>query len=197
MTGEAAATGAIALLERMPDPGAVQTLPPDEHTLWGKTEVDPAALAPNGLAVIARSALVDVAGEAGGWVTADHPYEGGSDHDVFIERGIPAALFWHFTDFTYHTSMDRLEFVDPAELRRTGAALMTTALALADPRPGDLERYLDSLNQELDLRVAAAEAAGDRAQAKLWKEWCHGARQWLRSECLRIPPGELAPEERR
>jgi hypothetical protein len=197
MTGESAATGAIALLERMPDPGAVQTLPPDEHTLWGKTEVDPAALTPNGLAVIARSALVDVAEEAGGWVTADHPYEGGSDHDVFIERGIPAALFWHFTDFTYHTSMDRLEFVDPEEMRRTGSALMTTALALADPRPGDLERYLDSLDHELDLRVSAAEGAGDAALAKLWREWCHGARQWLRSECLRIPPGELAPEERR
>jgi hypothetical protein len=197
MTGESAATGAIALLERMPDPGAVEPLAPDEHTLWGKAEVDATSLEPNGLAVIARSAMLDVASAAGGWKTAEHPYEGGSDHDVFIARGIPAALFWHFTDFTYPTSMDRIEFVDPDEMRRTGTALMTTALALADPRPGDLERYLASLNQELNTRVAAAEAAGESALAKLWKDWCNGARQWLRAECLRLPPDELPPEEQR
>jgi hypothetical protein len=197
MTGESAATGAIALLERMPDPGAVEPLAPDEHTLWGKAEIDATALAPNGLAVIARSALLDVAAEAGGWKTAEHPYEGGSDHDVFIARDIPAALFWHFTDFTYHTSMDRTEFVDPHEMRRTGTALMTTALALADPRPGDLERYLATLNLELNMRVAAAESAKQGALTKLWKDWCHGARQWLRAECLRIPAAELPPEEQR
>jgi hypothetical protein len=116
---------------------------------------------------------------------------------VFIARGIPAALFWHFTDFTYHTSMDRTEFVDPEEMRRTGTALMTTALALADPRPGDLDRYLATLNLELNTRVAAAESAKQSALAKLWKDWCHGARQWLRAECLRIPAAELPVEEQR
>ena len=191
MTGESAATGAIALLERMPDPGAVEPLAPDEHTLWGKTEVDAASLSPNGVAIVARTAMLDVARAAGGWRTADHPYEGGSDHDVFIGRGIPAALFWHFTDFTYHTSMDRPEFVDPEEMRRTGAAILATALALADPRPTDLERYLDALNLELAVRVQAAEAAGQGTLVKLWKDWCTGARQWLRSQCLGVPLDEL------
>ena len=194
MTGESAETGAIALLERMPDPGAIATLAPDEHTLWGKTEVDATSLRPNGLGVIARSAMLDVAALAGDWRTADHPYEGGSDHDVFIARGIPAALFWHFTDFTYHTSMDRLEFVDPEEMRRTGTAIMTTALALADPRPEDLDRYLSSLNQELNGRVAAAEQAGEAALGKLWMDWCKGARLWLRAECLNVPIEELAEQ---
>ncbi|HVS17772.1 MAG TPA: M28 family peptidase, partial [Planctomycetota bacterium] len=45
-------TGAICLLERMPDPGALVPLPPDEHTPWGMTEVDAESLVPNGLAVI-------------------------------------------------------------------------------------------------------------------------------------------------
>jgi len=192
MTGESRDTGAIALLERMPDPGATleEPLAPDEHTLWGSTEVKEEDLQPNGLAIVARCAMLDVAAIEPGWATADHPYEGGSDHDVFIERGIPAALFWHFTDFTYHTSLDRIEFVDPGEMRRTGTALMASALALADPLPGDLARYLNSLNQEQSQRVEAAREAGLEDQVRMWKEWFLGARHWLRVECLRIPPDE-------
>src|SRR5690606_31785594 len=37
-------TGAMPLLERYPDPGAVEALPPDQHTLWGRRPVDPAWL---------------------------------------------------------------------------------------------------------------------------------------------------------
>ncbi len=192
MTGESSDTGAIALLERMPDPGATLTTPlaPDEHTPWGSTEVTEEELQPNGLAIIARCALLDVASAEPGWATADHPFEGGSDHDVFIERGIPAVLFWHFTDFTYHTSLDRMEFVDPDEMRRTGTALMASALAVADPLPGDLERYLLSLNEEQNVRVTAARDEGLEDQVRLWKDWCFGARHWLRAECLRIAPAE-------
>ncbi len=197
MTGESfERTGAIALLERMPDPGAIEPLLPDAHTPWGKTDVDPAKFQPNGLALIGRCALLDVAlidaaGATPSWRTADHPYEGGSDHDIFINRGVPGALFWHFTDFAYHTSLDRLEHVDIDEMRRTGVALMSTALALADPRPADLERYLKSLNAEENVRVAAAREAGNEQLAESWRRWCDGARQWLRVECLRIPQSEI------
>lgn len=189
MTGQSKETGAIVLLERMPDPGALVPLSPDQHTPWGAGEVDKASLSPNGVAVIARCALVDVGlleSVDGGWASADHPWEGGSDHDVFIKRGIPAALFWHFTDFTYHTSLDRLEFVDPDEMRRTGVALISTALAIADPRPTDLDRYLRSLDLEQDVRVAAAEEAGVEGLGDDWRAWCFGAREWLRNLCLGI-----------
>jgi hypothetical protein len=190
MTGESSETGAIALLERMPDPGAHRPLLPDPHTPWGETPVGEEEFRPNGLAIVARCAMLDVAALEPGWQTADHPYEGGSDHDVFIERGIPAALFWHFTDFTYHTSLDRVEYVDPGELRRTGTALMATALALADPVPADLQRYLLSLNEELNVRVQAAREVDDEDLERMWKDWSFGARQWLRIECLRIPAQE-------
>jgi len=183
-------TGAICLLERMPDPAAIEPLPPDEHTPWGMREVDPDSLTPNGLAVIARCALADVGVIEAGWQTGEHPYEGGSDHDIFIARGLPTALFWHFTDFTYHTSLDRTEYVDPGEIRRTGTALMSTAMALADPVPADLQRYLLSLNEELNVRVEAARLVEDEDLVRMWKDWSFGARQWLRVECLRIPPSE-------
>lgn len=191
MTGASfAQTGAICLLERMPDPGALRALAPDEHTPWGQPEVDATSIRPNGIAVVARCALADVGLLEAGWQTGEHPYEGGSDHDIFLSHGLPTALFWHFTDFTYHTSLDRLEMVDVEELRRTAAVILATALSVADPKPADLDRYLHSLDMERDVRVGAAEAAEDPALAQQWRDWCDGARHWFRVECLRIPQSE-------
>ncbi len=187
MTGESqTATGAISLLERAPDPASVRVLPPDEHTAWGRSEVDAGDIRPSGLALVARTALVDVGALSPQWPTAEHPFEGGSDHDVFLEAKIPAILFWHFPDFAYHTSLDRMSHVDAEEMRRSGAAILSTALALADPRPTDLARYLESLRFELELRLAACARAGDGELAERWREWVSGARLWLRAQCLGI-----------
>ena len=41
------------------------------------------------------------------WVVRTNPYEGGSDHTVFAEAGVPSLLNWHFTDRFYHTNLDR------------------------------------------------------------------------------------------
>jgi hypothetical protein len=186
-------TGAAPLLERMPDPGAVTPLPPDEHTAWGGRPYPEDKLVDCGLNVIARCALLDVAALSPEWRTAEHPYEGGSDHTEFLSRGIPGVLFWHFTDFAYHTSLDRIEHVDAEELRRMSVAVLATALAVADPRPADLDRYLRTNNEERKLRVQVALDAGDTALAERWRRWSDGARQWLRVECLRIPQRELEP----
>jgi len=187
MLGQSAQeTGAIMLLERAPDPGALVTLEPDAHTPWGAGEVLEEDLSPSGLHVVARAALVDVGRRVkGGWTTAENPWEGGSDHDVFLEHGIPAVLLWHFTDFTYHTSLDRMEVIDPLELRRSVTAVMATALALASPGPGDLERYLEANEQERKLRVGAARQAGEVENAAAWEVWCDGAAEWLKSFCAR------------
>ncbi|MBK7874380.1 MAG: M28 family peptidase [Planctomycetes bacterium] len=200
MLGESAAeTGAVALLERMPDPGAVRLLPPDEHTAWGASPVNRDELAPAGLNVIARCALLDVA-EASGtqgapWSTREHPYEGGSDHAEYLRKGIPAVLFWHFPDFAYHTSLDRMAHVDAAELARSASAVATCALAVADAQPADLDRYLASSKLELDVRLAAALAAKDDEAVAMWRAWSLGARQWLRRLCLPVvaEPARVAP----
>jgi len=173
------ATGARCLLERSPDPGALDTLPPDEHTPWGAGPVKEEDLVPNGLSLVARSALVDVARHVGGWHTSENPWEGGSDHDVFLREGVPGILMWHFTDFTYHTGLDRLDRLDSEELRRTSSAVLATALCLADLRGGDLERLRASNVLERDLRVAAALEAERPDVAKRWREWCRGVEVWL------------------
>lgn len=184
MTGQAKETGAIALLERNYDPGALKVYGPDFHTPWGAGQVDPEDIRPNGLAVIARCAMADVSLlEGGDWSTAEHPWEGGSDHDIFIRRGIPAVLFWHFTDFTYHTSLDRMEFLDPEEVRRTGVALLATGLSVASAAPGDLERYLRTLDREIGQRVEVARERGDEEQAVRWEDWSTGTREWIINLC--------------
>jgi len=192
MTGESRVeTGAWPLLERAPDPGALKPLPPDEHTAWGASAVSVEDLCADGVAVILREALADVALVCGGWETAEHPFEGGSDHVVFLDAGVPAALLWHFPDWSYHTSADRLELVDPAEMRRSGTAILSAALALADAEPADLDRHLWSTKLEVDMRVKAALAASDAELADRWRDHGAGVRQWLRELCLgasaRIP----------
>lgn len=201
MTGESAKeTGALALLERMPDPGAVDPLPPDEHTAWGSSPVSADHLAADGISVIARCAMVDVGSLSKSWTTREHPYEGGSDHAVFLARGIPAVLFWHFPDFAYHTSLDRAGHVDKDEMRRTGGAILSTALAIADARPFDMERYLESLRLEQAFRLAACDTAGKKETAELWRTWCKAARIRLADLCLghaKSPPKPRPPQPRK
>lgn len=185
MTGESRAeTGAEPLLERSPDPGALKPLVPDVHTAWGAGQVSEDDIRPDGVSVVLRQALADVALVAGGWETGEHPFEGGSDHVVFLDAGVPAALLWHFPDWSYHTSADRMELVDATEMRRSGAALLSAALALADAQPADLDRHLRSAKLEIDLRVTAARAASDDALAERWHAHGEAQRQWLRELCL-------------
>lgn len=177
-------TGAICLLERAPDPGALDPLPPDLHTPWGAGAIREEDLKPSGLSLIARQALVDTATHVGGWRTSENPWEGGSDHDIFLGNGIPGILIWHFTDFTYHTGLDRLDRLDPEELRRTSCAILGAALGVADLRQADLKRLAASNALELDLRVASALAAKRPDVAKRWREWCRGVDEWLQENTV-------------
>jgi aminopeptidase YwaD len=178
-----ARTGAIALLEREPDPALMHMLPPDEPSGWGSAQARMSET-PGGLSLIARCALVDVGLRERSFESRDHPFEGGSDHQVFLERGIPAVLFWHFPDRTYHTNLDRYDRVDGRELEASALALLSTALAVADPQARDFDRYLGSHVLEEGLRIEAARAAGDPALEQSWRAWSAPRRQWLRELCL-------------
>jgi aminopeptidase YwaD len=188
-------TGARCLLERSPDPGALDTILPDKHTPWGAGRVREEDLSPNGLALIARHAMIDVSKHVGGWLTSENPWEGGSDHDIFLRNGIPGILVWHFTDFTYHTGLDRMDRLDGEELRRTASVVLATALGVADLRSSDLHRLRASNDLELDLRVAAALEVSRPDVAKRWREWCHGVELWLGASVVDPEQQESAREE--
>jgi len=87
------------------------------------------------------------------------PYEGGSDHMMFIDRKIPGVMFSH-SDYTHHTSEDTPDKVDPVELERceiisTGAMLYLASLT--DDQAIDLV-YLTSANSAKRLADAGRRA---------------------------------------
>jgi len=95
------------------------------------------------------------------------PYSGGSDHNVFIDRKIPAMIFGH-GDYTHHTSEDTPDKVDPVELERSeiiGAATVIYLSNLDEKQAVDL-LYLTAANAHQRLGMAGRRAQRMLLQAK-------------------------------
>jgi hypothetical protein len=110
------------------------------------------------------------------WVMA--PYSGGSDHMMFIDRGVPGIMFSHDPDYTHHTSEDTPDKVDPVELERSeliAASVMLFLSDLTDAEGADLA-HLVSANGAARLGEAARTArtrmlaADGAARAAAWYE---------------------------
>ena len=116
--------GATPLVERMPDPGAIwDRAPLDIHSEWGRGDVRESDLSGNFLNDYVMAAMGERR-RAVDWPVRSNPYEGGSDHESFLERGIPSVLLWHFTDPYYHTNLDRLDKVSLPEMENVAAATL-------------------------------------------------------------------------
>ncbi len=116
MTGEnTALTGGTFLIEKAPDPTAVWHRPSDPHTEWGGSPVKAEALK----GTLLNDLFLAVA-QARGFVVQTNPYEGGSDHSVFLAAGVPSVLAWHFPDRFYHSNLDRPQMTSPAEMEHVG-----------------------------------------------------------------------------
>jgi len=196
MTGEnTKLTGGPFLIEKAPDPTAVWPRPSDPHTEWGSSPVKADAIKGTllndlFLAVCQRSA----------WKVQTNPYEGGSDHSVFLAAGVPSVLAWHFPDRFYHSSLDRPAMTDPAEMKQVGVNVAATALLLASATPRDAADVARLVEQAAIARLAlerrqgraltadaadksAAEATEAAVQAA-WRTWYGEA---LR-EVIDLPP---------
>jgi hypothetical protein len=80
------------------------------------------------------------------------PYSGGSDHMMFLDRGIPSVMFSHAPDYTHHTSEDTIDKVDPVQLERCELIAAGAAWFLANL----------SERESLDLAWAASADAMTR-----------------------------------
>jgi hypothetical protein len=122
-----------------------------------------------------------------GWVVRTNPYEGGSDHSVFLAAGVPSVLAWHFPDRYYHASLDRPDKSSPAVMEHVGVSVAATVLLLATATDADamavagllesaasdrlaLERRQGRTLVEKAADRAAAEAVEERVQAA-WRKW--------------------------
>jgi hypothetical protein len=137
--------GAPFLVERMPDPGAVWVLPPDQHTAWGSGAVDLNNMPGHFLNDYVLAAVGTWARHDGHWAVSMNPYEGGSDHDNFLALGIPSLLGWHFTDSAYHTNLDRLDRVSGLEMSRVAASFGAVTIGLSTGSPEDAAEMFDSV----------------------------------------------------
>lgn len=155
-------TGATALVERTPDPGAIwDRLPLDIHSEWGRfvglRESDLTGSFLNDYVMAAMRIRADNRD----WNVRSNPFEGGSDHESFLDRGVPAVLLWHFTDTFYHTSLDRLDKVSGAEMTHVAVAALGLLHHFAQAGP---ERSRETLEIVMDAarRRLATEAANAR-----------------------------------
>ncbi len=65
------------------------------------------------------------------WAIAQHPLEGGSDHDVLLPAGIPTALSWHWVDHFTGTNFDTPDKVSAQEMQNVALSHGTAALFMA------------------------------------------------------------------
>jgi hypothetical protein len=98
------------------------------------------------------------------------PFEGGSDHGIFIESdaGIPALSFNVWPDMWYHTDKDTPDKSDPTQLKRVAFIAAASALATCSGQDDVLEglireTYSDRL---LFIQDAVAQAVSNLSRLK-------------------------------
>lgn len=147
-------TGGTFLIEKMPDPSAIWTRGEDRHTEWGAGTVEKNDLKPHYFNdfiewICRRQAA------ATGWTVNTNPFEGGSDHQPFLDAGIPGLLFWHFTDAFYHTDGDRIDKVSPHSLSNVGVSALVAALTLSSADEATALTIADVVESAARRRLAA------------------------------------------
>jgi len=188
MTGEdPAKTGGTFLIEKEPDPSAVWPRPSDPHTeWWGGNNYRAEGLKGSLLNDVLLAVCLRRARETG-WVVQTSPYEGGSDHMIFLNAKVPAALATHFTDRYYHTNLDRPDKTSPAVMASAGISIGTAAMLLASAGENEALAVADLVSTAASRRLALEtkqsggiiEKAPDRAAAEVaervileaWRTW--------------------------
>ena len=95
-----------------------------------------------------------------------NPYDGGSDHGVFLESDadIPALSFNVWPDFWYHTDGDRPDKSDPTQIKRVAFIGASSALAICAGREDTLEKLI---RQTYKDRLLFIQSALDRAMQEI------------------------------
>lgn len=165
-------TGGVMRIEKTPDPSAkynytLDTLPwetdsyydetfadpdgqfirlPDSHTLWGAGSYEgmfQEGFFLNDLYMYAAQGVINY--HDSGFRVDVCPYEGGSDHSRFLAQNVPALLTWHFTDYSYHSSVDTLNMSSAREMENVSITTMATALMIANATDGNEALALEIL----------------------------------------------------
>jgi aminopeptidase YwaD len=181
MTGEdTTKTGGTFLIEKSPDPSALFPRPSDPHSEWGASQVSRDLVRGHFLNDLHLSVCLRRARETG-WVVRTNPYEGGSDHTVFIRAGVPALLNWHFTDRYYHTNLDTADKTSAVEMQHVATVVATTAMFLASAGESDQPQLLRLVEtaERARLDTERANAASEEI-LDAWRAWYQEAKDSVR-----------------
>jgi hypothetical protein len=192
MTGEdTKKTGGTFLIEKEPDPSAVWFRPSDPHTeWWGGNNYRADALEGSLLNDLVLASCLRRARDTG-WNVQTNPYEGGSDHSIFLQAKIPALLATHFTDRYYHTNLDRADKTSPAEMANVGISMGTAVMLLASAGEEEALAVADLVAAAAERRLALESTQGaEPAVINAWRTWYRKALESV----LVLPAG--GPTER-
>lgn len=184
MVGEdVSKTGGTFLIEKMPDPSAIWTRGNDKHTEWGGSVLKESDMFPHYFNDFLLNRCRQQA-KSNNWIVNSNPYEGGSDHQPFLNAKIPGVLMWHFTDVFYHTDGDRLEMVSANEMKNVGVSALAAAFTLCSADEVTAislieevtRNALDRLQAEYVLSKEALQngsSAVDKEQhiLQVWSDW--------------------------
>ena len=172
-------TGGTFLIEKMPDPSAIWTRGADKHTEWGATPVKEENFNPHYFNDFINYVCKRQANRTG-WIVNTNPYEGGSDHQPFLDAKIPGLLMWHFTDVFYHTDADRIDKVSPQTLKNVGVSALSSALMLCNSTEATAMEVLEITQTAASKRIKAetqlaiqniAEGKAKKDEEKILKAW--------------------------
>jgi len=62
------------------------------------------------------------------------PYDGGSDHDLYLQFGVPSVMLNQWPDNYYHSNMDSIDKFDPDIAKDIGVAVGTATYVIASER---------------------------------------------------------------
>jgi|GEM_PF-1329278 len=188
------------LLERYPDPAALWTRPPDWHTPWGAAP-PPWPCPGHYLSLFTGELARTLAEQHDGWTSAETPYEGGSEHTVLLEAGLPAQRLWYFPDPLYRSQLDTPGHLDPQQIAAAALVAATSAWISARADRAGAERLLTLVYDRAVARMSAGietaranleGGAGDRLLEQeilnAWKIWYLEAIESVLAQPL---PGEV------
>lgn len=175
-------TGGTFLIEKMPDPSAIWTRGEDKHSEWGATKVGKDDLNPHYfndfIEYVCRTHAKRFP-----WTVNTNPFEGGSDHQPFLNARIPGLLFWHFTDVFYHTDADRIDKVSPQTLFNVGTSALASALVLSEGgetialevnsilKAASIKRIKTEIRLSLDAVKAGQPLIEQKDILATWEKW--------------------------
>lgn len=95
-------------------------------------------------------------------------YSGGSDHDVFVGRGvrIPAVSINVWPDQWYHTSGDTPDKSDATQLKRVVTIAASAAEFLANAGPAEAERLMAEISARMGGRLGEDRGRAERLLAE-------------------------------